>query len=126
MQSKYGKEKLMTVTRKTKHDYLCIKIDFTNPGKVIIDMTKYVDKMLLELPPKFDSKAATPAANHLFMVNEDTEKLDKDWAQLAHHSIAKSKKTNMDDWKKLIRTMRYLLGMGGVPLMLEANNLNQM
>jgi hypothetical protein len=36
-----------------------------------------------------DREAATPAANHLFQVNDDAKKLDEETAQLFHHNVAK-------------------------------------
>jgi hypothetical protein len=41
------------------------------------------------LPEDMSGKAATPAANHLFEVNEDADKLDEEPAQLYHHNVAK-------------------------------------
>eukprot|EP00957_Ditylum_brightwellii_P033500 2538705-Ditylum_brightwellii.AAC.1 len=124
IQDKYGKEKLMTVTRGKILNYLGMNIDFMSPGKVMIDTIEYVIKMLLDLPPEFDDKAAAPAANHLFITNEQAEKLDEEKAQLAHHNIAKFmflcqqaqpdtqtsvaflstrvKSLDTDNWKKLI------------------------
>eukprot|EP00957_Ditylum_brightwellii_P047515 3608470-Ditylum_brightwellii.AAC.1 len=45
--------------------------------------------MLLELLPEFSGEAATPAASHQFVVNDDAEKLNKTQTQVAHHNIAK-------------------------------------
>jgi hypothetical protein len=90
--------------------------------------------------------AASPAANHLFDVNEDGEKLDEETVQLFHHFVAKLlllckrarpdiqtavaflctrvKTPDCDDYKKLGRTMKYLRGTIDLPLMLEADNLH--
>eukprot|EP00957_Ditylum_brightwellii_P040356 3053800-Ditylum_brightwellii.AAC.1 len=59
----------MTLTRGKVHNYFGMKIDFSNPGKAMIDMTEYIDKMLLDLPLEFDGKTVTPAANYLFNVD---------------------------------------------------------
>eukprot|EP00957_Ditylum_brightwellii_P063801 4841566-Ditylum_brightwellii.AAC.1 len=99
--------------------------------------------MLLDLPPKFDGKAATPVANHLFAINNEAKKLDEEQAQQAHHNIAKLiflcqhahpdiqasvvllstrvKSPDTDDWKKLIQMMRYLHRAQSMPLILEAD-----
>jgi hypothetical protein len=45
--------------------------------------------MLHEVPPDMAGEAAAPATSHLFQVNEDTTKLDKDTAQLFHDNMAK-------------------------------------
>lgn len=73
----------------------------------------------------------TPAANHLFEVNENAEKLDEDKSTLFHHLVAKSlyiskrarpeiqltkvaylttrvKSPDIDNWKKLGRMSTYL------------------
>eukprot|EP00957_Ditylum_brightwellii_P038303 2895884-Ditylum_brightwellii.AAC.1 len=111
-------------------------------------MDAYIDKMLLNLLPEFDGEAATPAANHLFSMNDSVKPLDKEKAQAAHHDIAKliflyqcaqpNIQTSMaflstrvkspaeDDWKKHIRVMRYLHTTCDLPLMLEADSLNRM
>jgi hypothetical protein len=90
--------------------------------------------------------AATPAANHLFNVNEDGEKLDEETAQLFHHLVAKllflckrarpdiqtsvaflctrTKTPDRDDYKKLGRTIKYLHGSINLPIILEAENLH--
>ena len=42
----YGKYKAVEPTRGKKHDYLGMVVDFTEKGKVIIDMVKYVESMI--------------------------------------------------------------------------------
>eukprot|EP00957_Ditylum_brightwellii_P166364 12664711-Ditylum_brightwellii.AAC.2 len=86
--------------------------------------------MPLDLPPEFDGEAATPVANHLFNINDKTEKLNKEQAQLAHNNVAKliflcqcarpdiqtsmafmstwEKVPDSNNMKKRIRVMRYL------------------
>jgi hypothetical protein len=86
---KYGKEAPLSVTRGKIHEYLGMTIDYSKKGKVKITMIPYIKSMLDELPPDLASKAATPAASHLFQLNEDAEKLDKYTAQLFHHNVAK-------------------------------------
>eukprot|EP00957_Ditylum_brightwellii_P163904 12478214-Ditylum_brightwellii.AAC.2 len=120
----------MTVIKGVVHNYLGMTIDYSEQDKVMFFMTDCINKMLIELPPKFGSEAATPAANHLFAVNTEAEKLEKACAQVAHNNIAKLiflcqrarpdiqtsvaflitqvHKLNEDDWKKLIRVMKYL------------------
>ena len=42
----YGKYKAVEPTRGKIHDYLGMVVDFTEKGKVIIDMVKYVESMI--------------------------------------------------------------------------------
>eukprot|EP00957_Ditylum_brightwellii_P003908 298120-Ditylum_brightwellii.AAC.1 len=67
----------MTITKGPVHDYLGMTINYTEQGKVKFYMTDYIDKMLIDLLLDFDSEAATVAANYLFDVNAEAEKLDK-------------------------------------------------
>ena len=64
-------------------------IDYMVRGKVKISMYNYIDKMLAELPSDMNGVSNTPAALHLFNVDDGTEKLDKDRAQLFYHLVTK-------------------------------------
>jgi hypothetical protein len=88
----------------------------------------------------------TPAASHLFQINDDADKLDEDTAQFFHYNFARLpflckqarpnvqtavaflcnrvKAPGIDDYKKLARTMRYLRGTTNEPLTLEAGNVH--
>jgi hypothetical protein len=99
---------------------------------------------LEELPEDMSGEAATPAANHLFQVNEDAVKLDEESAPLYHHKVAKLlflckrarpdvqtavafmttrvQQPDVDDYKKLRRPMQYLHSTVDMPLTLEADN----
>ena len=57
-------------------------------GKVKILMYDYIDKMLTELPSDMNGVSTTPAALHLFNMDDGAQKLDKDRAQLFHHLVA--------------------------------------
>jgi hypothetical protein len=94
-----------------------------------------------------DGETATPAANHLFEVNEKSGEiqLDPATADLFHHNVAKLlflckrarpdiqtaisflctrvKSPDTDDYKKLARVMRYLRGTINMPLTLEADSV---
>ena len=52
-------------------------------------MTEYLEKIMIELPDKYKGAAVTPAANHLFEVNENAKKLPEDGAQVFHSMVAK-------------------------------------
>jgi len=93
-------------------------------------MYDYIDKMLTELPSDMNGVSTTPAALHLFNVDEGTEKLDKYKAQIFHHLVmkllyisqrsrqdietsmaflcARVHSPDVDDYKKLACMMKYL------------------
>jgi hypothetical protein len=144
--AEYGKEAPLTITRGKVHEYLGMTIDYSVVGKVQITMIPYIQNMLSEIPNDMAGESATPAASHLFQVDEDADKLDETTAQLFHHYVAKLlflckrarpdiqtaiaflctrvKEPDTDDYKKLTRTMRYLRGTVDMPLTLEANNMS--
>eukprot|EP00957_Ditylum_brightwellii_P012963 979430-Ditylum_brightwellii.AAC.1 len=104
-------------------------------------------KLLADFPEKFNVEAAMPAANHLFGVNDEAEKLKKEETELFHHLVAQLlflckraqpdlqtivlflsthvKSPDVDDKKKLQRTVWYLQATKK-PLTLEADNLGQL
>ena len=72
----FGKESLAVVQKGPCHDYLGITLDYSSPGKVIVDMKQYIDKVLSKTPPDIKGVAQTPAGDHLFKVNPDCKWLD--------------------------------------------------
>ena len=89
LNERYGKITPLTVTRGKVHDYLSMMIDYSIPGKVIIHMDDYVKGIIDEALPNMDGVVLTPAAEHLFDVNEDAELLDASQAELFHHLTTK-------------------------------------
>jgi hypothetical protein len=91
-------------------------------------------------------EAATPAANHLFAINNKPKLLDEDTSDMLHHHTAKLlflakrarpdvhttvaflttrvKSPDEDDYKKLGRCMKYLHRIMDLPLTLEADNMH--
>jgi hypothetical protein len=147
LDEEFGKEAPLTKTRGLVHEYLGMTLDYSNPGKIMILMIDYIQAMLDELPADMDGEAATPAANHLFEVNEkDPVMLDESTSILFHHNVAKLlflckrarpdiqtavaflctrvKGPDNDDYKKLTRTMKYLRSTINMPLRLEADNMH--
>jgi hypothetical protein len=88
--AKFGKEAPLTITRGRLHDYLGMTLDYSEKGKVKIKMLDYVEKMLADLPGKMDGEAPTPAANHLFLVDDNQTKVDEQKAQFFHTYVAKA------------------------------------
>jgi hypothetical protein len=86
----FGKEAPMTITRGKVHDYLGMTLDYSEKGKVKIQMLNFVDKMLADLPDEMDGEAPSPAANHLLTVNDDQIKVDEKKAQFFYTYVAKN------------------------------------
>ena len=127
----YGKYEAVEPTRGKKHDYLGMIIDFTEQGKVIIDMVKYVEPMVEDFPVKISKASKTPAAENLLDIGTG-KLLDKGKSEAYHTTVAKglflckrsrpdiqptiavlstrAKSPTESDWKKLIRMLEYLKG----------------
>ena len=134
----------LTINRGKKHEYLGMLLDYTTDGKVIIDMREYIKKILEELPHSFRGSSITPAANHLFDINVDCDKLEKEDAEFFHHVVAqllflskrgrpdlltavaflttRVKSPDEDDFKKLQRLTKYLDNTSELTLTLESDN----
>ena len=74
----YGKKGKVKSARGKSHDYLGMIFDYSTKGKVRVDMTKYMKKMVEDFEKKYvlNSTASTPASNDLFGNNEKSPKLD--------------------------------------------------
>jgi len=98
--AKFGQESPLVTLQGKTIEYLGMCIDYTEKGKVKIAMYDYIDKILAELPSDMNGVSTTPAAFHLFNVDDGAEKLDEDRAQLFHHLVAKlrylSKRSRQD------------------------------
>ena len=127
LEAVYGK---MVVSQGEKLDYLGMTLNYEKEGIVSIEMKQFVSNILNESPEDFNGTAATPAANFLFTTNEDAEKLNETQAKMFHTYVAKLlflckrarpdlqtavaflttrvQSPDIDDWKKLSRTIRYL------------------
>ena len=128
-EDKVGK---MKITRGKEHTYLGMNLDFSIKGEVKIGMTEYVDDMIDKFSEKITGTVNTPAAENLFQVNETSRKLNNNKAQEFHTIVAKGlflckrarpdiqttiaflttrvREPDEDDWKKLIRLLKYLNG----------------
>ena len=139
----YGKYKAVEPTRGKKHDYLGMVVDFTEKGKVIIDMVKYVESMIEDFPLKISKVSNSPAAENLLDIGTG-KLLDKGKSEAYHTTVAKGlflcKRSRPDiqptiavlstqikspiesDWKKLIRMLEYLKETSQLCLKLKADN----
>lgn len=149
LNERYGKDAPLTTTRGKTHEYLGMTIDFTIKGKVMIRMDDYADNLLSEAREDMEGVATSPAAEHLFEVNNvDPDLLPEKDAQYFHTMTAKLlfmskrarpdlqqavaflttrvRKPDSDDYKKLSRVIKYLRADPHLPLTLEADDTRVM
>ena len=83
--SKYGSKETghVTVTRGKKHDYLAMIFDYTEAGKLKIDMRESVKGTIEEFPEKLRGKANTPWTERLMKVDKTSKKLDAERASIS-------------------------------------------
>jgi hypothetical protein len=142
---RYGKETPLTVTRGDIHEYLGMTIDYSTDGKVKIRMEDYVESMLEDVPLDMNGTATTPAATHLFKVDESAKDLSQERSEIFHGITAKLLflckrgrpdiqtpiaflctrvlKPNDGDYNKLRRVVKYLRGSKEMCLTLESDDL---
>ena len=91
MQDEYGKEAPLTVSHGKVLEYLGMKIDYSNAGKVVFSMQEYVKNILEECPDELlkAGTATTSAASHILNINPSALKLGKEQAEIFHHLVAK-------------------------------------
>ena len=78
----------MTIRRGKIHDYLVMKLNFSEVGTCMVDMEDYLDRMMDELPSDMDGHVSTPAADHLFRTRLNSPKLGEKQAELFHTIVA--------------------------------------
>ena len=77
------------VTRGKVHDYLGMILDYRVKGQVTIDMTRYVESMVDSFPQEeLQGKVSTPWNENLFKVNDMSNKLSMERAELFHTTTA--------------------------------------
>ena len=145
MEATFGQDTPLTVSWGQVHDYLGMTLDFRTKGEVQINMEHYIDMMLQDAPEEMKGVATTPAASHLFKVNEkDPHYLGTEQKKVFVHLVmqglylsqrgrpdirtaiaflcSRLRNPDMDDYKKLIRMMQYLHGTKGMILTQRAND----
>ena len=107
-------------------------------------MFKYIAKIIEEFPLELDEEPNFPVANHLFEIDDNGIKLKPEQKDLFHEIIAKLlflgkqerpdlqtsisflstrvREPETDDYKKLIRLIKYLKSTKDITLTLEADN----
>jgi hypothetical protein len=133
--------KRMNVNEGPKFDYLGMDVDFSDKGKVRVSMVPMVEEAI----SMYDvtGSATTPAANYLFKVSDDAEKLDESRRAKFHSTtqlllyLAKRarpdilpavsflttrvQKATVEDENKLLRVLKYLNGTKHLCLVLRGN-----
>jgi len=148
VKEKYGSIGEVKVTRGKVHDYLGMRLDYSIPGKVKIDMRDYVKSMIDDFPQQFleGAKVAAPWNENLFKIRDKCPVLDQQYKELFHTVTAQGlflckrgrpdispaiafcttrvRKPDEDDWQKLVRMMKFLKQTQDDVLTLEADDSN--
>jgi hypothetical protein len=101
IQQEFGQLLELTTTWGKVHEYLVIRMDFSQPGRVQMTMPNYVKGLHNEcLDDLMRGPFTSGATGHLLTVNPYAEKLDATTAELYHYLTAKllylSKRTQPD------------------------------
>ena len=93
LRSIYDDEEIGTlkVNYGPRHEFLGMILDYSEPGKLIVDMSDSISKMVeeFEMDYKLPKSAKTAVADHLFKVNPDCQKLNEKMASDFHTYTAK-------------------------------------
>ena len=150
LSKRFGNIMPLSIHRGKVHEYLGMLLDYTTPGQLKITMYPYIEGIIDNAGGIYKSGAgsATPAPDHLFDIrscDEDDNKLLSKQEKEEYHTITAqllylSKRgrpdlqqsvtfhctrvnhPDMDDQKKLARTVKYLHNTIHLPLILSMNN----
>jgi hypothetical protein len=146
LETTYGSEELghVTQTRGPIHDYLAMKLDYSTPGVLKVDMREYIAGMLDDFPHQLQGNVEVPWSEKLFKVDETSNKLEDKRRETFHSFVMKAmflcKRGRSDiqpaisflssrvteptesDWKKLIRVLTFLKTTRDDLLTLEADD----
>ena len=141
----YGKHGEVKYNRLKVHKYLGLTFDLTGKSKVKIKMDGYVERIINESPTKIikSDTALNPAVNNIYGKG-NSKKLKKGTEEF-HNSVARImfvanrekldihqtvvvlstrvREPNKNDWKKLVRMIKYLNGKKKKYLTLSADDL---
>ena len=85
LKEEYSNAAPLTISHGKVHSYLGMQLDCRKPGKLIVDMSDYIQTILVELPPELCGKSKMPTAKHLFNVDPKSGPINKDHAEAFHH-----------------------------------------
>ena len=80
----------VTATRGREHDYLAMLLRVTEDGKVIIDMTEYVMKMVKDFPDELRDGIILPWTERLFKVDDHSPTLETEHAKTMYSFVMKA------------------------------------
>lgn len=122
----------LTISRGKKHTFLGMNITLRKDKKIQIEMKDQLKETIAAFKEDITTSCVTPAALHLFDVNDKSPKLDEARSENFHHVVAKLlyltkrarpdietavaflctrvTKCDEDDWKKLRRVLQYING----------------
>jgi hypothetical protein len=142
----YGSEELghVTTTRGTTHEYLAMKLDYSTPNALKVDMREYLSTMLTDFPYKLQGEVHVPWTEKLFKVDESSPKIDDKRRETFHSFVMKAmflckrgrsdvqpgitflssrvQEPNEGDWTKLVRVLVFLKTTKDDVLTLEADD----
>lgn len=86
MKRKYSS---LTLHCRKKHDYLGMDLDYSFPGGLTVNMTKYMHNIINNFPKELGAPHTTPAGDHLFKICKQNESktLPEDQAIIFHHTV---------------------------------------
>jgi hypothetical protein len=131
------------------HNYLGKIFDFTEKGKVAINMIKYIKNIISDFPEEITTIRTSLVEDHLFTVQDPLEAKplpeEEQEAHIFHHDSAqllflsmrakhdiqpvtaflptRVKSPNKDNWAKVKQLLGYLKGTINMPLILLADSL---
>ena len=132
LKKKYASDEIgeVKVMRGKKHDYLAMTLDYSLPGVLRVDMTKYVKSMIDDFPVKLEGVGKFPWTDKLFTVDTKSKKLEYEKAKIFHTFVMKgmflckrgrqdiqpgiaflatrTTEPNEGDWAKLVKIMNFL------------------
>ena len=138
----------LTASQDTHHDYLGMDLDYSTPGKVIVSMEQFTQKIIAKFPETRLKLVERPADDILFQIREEPDArkmpLPEARAQTFHRIVAmllflvsRSRRNckivslttrvsspNKENWGKLRQIIRYLKRNPSLGLTLEADDMS--
>ncbi len=92
LEQTYGSEELghVTTTRGTTHEYLAMKLDYSTPNALKVDMREYLGTILTDFPDKLQGEVHVPWTEKLFKVGETSPKIDDKRRETFHSFVMKA------------------------------------